>query len=99
VNDREFLAAAKDQFSRPPPSHRPIHFQRGEILNPYPTGAATTVLTPIAPRLFNLTPSGTSSAPVCSSSSVPGHEPVAVPTTSTAPCQACTCRHSCFARI
>ena len=34
--DRELLAAAKDQFSRLPPTNRPaIQFQRGEILYPY----------------------------------------------------------------
>lgn len=37
--DRELLAAAKERFSRPPPtSYRPtIAFQRGEVLNPYPS--------------------------------------------------------------
>ncbi|XP_053698918.1 GATA zinc finger domain-containing protein 15-like [Sabethes cyaneus] len=35
--DRVLLAAAKDQFSRPPANYHPsIQFQRGEILNPYP---------------------------------------------------------------
>lgn len=42
--DRILLAAAKEKFSKPPRSssdapitHRPIQFQSGEILNPYPT--------------------------------------------------------------
>ncbi|XP_065094590.1 GATA zinc finger domain-containing protein 15-like [Ochlerotatus camptorhynchus] len=37
--DRELLAAAKDRFSRPPQAnYRPtMQFQRGEILNPYPS--------------------------------------------------------------
>lgn len=36
--DRELLAAAKHQFSRPPSSYQPtMQFQRGETLNPYPT--------------------------------------------------------------
>lgn len=43
--DRILLAAAKERFSKPPrwsssdapTTHRPIQFQSGEILNPYPT--------------------------------------------------------------
>lgn len=41
--DRELLAAAKERFSRPPPTlYRPIAFQRGEILNPYPASDRPT---------------------------------------------------------
>lgn len=112
--DRELLAAAKDQFSRPPPplqNHHPIQFQRGEILNPYPASDAPpsvpchTVPTWPTPGTSSSTPNqqmprpGLGLASSSSSEPVPSakmHSPGT--TTSAAPCQACPCHHSCFAR-
>lgn len=40
--DRILLAAAKERFAKPPVSYQPtVQFERGEILNPYPTTSAT----------------------------------------------------------
>lgn len=64
--DRELLATAKDRFSRPPPSHRTINFQRGEILNPYPAGDAPSFPSPSAPaHLTNWNAPGALSAAPC----------------------------------
>lgn len=61
--DKDLLAAAKQQFSRPPgnsgppPNKRGIKFQPGEILNPYPTAKqspqknSTTVSPTFGPTL------------------------------------------------
>lgn len=83
--DSELLAAAKDQFSRPPPtSYRPtIRFQRGEVLNPYPTedrpntsnSMNNPYLQAISSNAHHLTQ---------------GHTPLS--------CEACTCRNACFRR-
>lgn len=61
--DRELLVAAKERFSRPPGTDRPIQFQRREILNPYP---ASDVLQRSHPaQLSNFMAPGSSSAASC----------------------------------
>lgn len=97
--DKDLLAAAKVQFSRPPvENQRGIRFQRGVTLNPYPVDhqlpQPNSTSTQAEYRQARQFEDGETRNPYPTNGH--GNAQWMAPGSSTTSCEACTCRHSCF---